>query len=381
MDFTLTNEQEELAASVRRFATDRLGPGALERAHRPEYPWDAAKELAGQSLLGLTIDERDGGQGATLLDGVIAIQAVAQACPRSADVVQAGNFGAIRTFAEYASEDLKEQHLPALLAGQALISVAMSEPDAGSAVTDLQTSAVADGDDYVINGTKLFCTHSPDATLFLVYVRFGPGTAGIGSMLVERGTPGLEVGELDDFLSGEQWCPLYFDDCRIPSRNVVLGPGGFKKQMSGFNVERIGNASRALALGTLAFDLARQHALEREQFGRKLCDFQGIQWKFAEMAVKLDAARLLLYRAAASADRGLPSAYETSVAKLATNTAGFEVAHEAMQVLGALGYTRSTLVEYCFRRTRGWQIAGGSLEMMKNRIAESVFDRRFSQRP
>jgi alkylation response protein AidB-like acyl-CoA dehydrogenase len=162
----------------------------------------------------------------------------------------------------------------------------------------------------------------------------------------------------------------------------LLGLGGFKKQILGFNVERIGNASRSLALGRHAFEVARQHVTERSQFGRPLCEFQGLQWKFAEMAVKMEGAQLLLYRAARDGDEnGLPSAFNTAVAKLACNEAGFDVANDAMQAMGAYGYSTESLVEYCVKRTRGWQIAGGSLEMLKNRIAEHVFDRRFSQRP
>ena len=127
-------------------------------------------------------------------------------------------------------------------------------------------------------------------------------------------------------MSGEEWCELHFDNCRIPAENVLLGPGGFKKQMAGFNIERLGNTARSLAFGRYAFNKAREHAATREQFGRPLCEFQGLQWKFAEMAIKLEGAQLLLYRAAANADRGLPSAYETAVAKAACNQAGFEVA-------------------------------------------------------
>jgi alkylation response protein AidB-like acyl-CoA dehydrogenase len=214
----------------------------------------------------------------------------------------------------------------------------------------------------------------------LIYVRFGSGLGGIGSVLVERGMPGFSIGKPSSFMSGEEWSELHFSDCRISADNVLLGPGGFKKQMAGFNVERLGNTARSLALGRYAFNAARAHALTREQFGRPLCEFQGLQWKFADMAIKLDSAQLLLYRAATNADRGLPSAYETAIAKTACNQAGFEVASEAVQIMGALGYSRETLVEYCMRRTRGWMIAGGSIEMLKNRIAEHVFDRRFDQR-
>lgn len=377
---TTLSETASLIDSVRGFARHHLADGALERAHDPSFAWDIAQLLGAQGLLGLTIAERDGGQGADLADAVATIQEIAQVCPKSADIVQAGNFGAIRTFAEFGTEDQKQRYLPDLLAGRALISLGMSEPEAGSAATELATSATEDGDGYRINGTKIWGTHSVDATLYLVYVRFGPGTQNIGSVLVERGTPGLTVGTPSSYMSGEQWAQLYFDDCWIPKGNVLLGPGGFKKQMSGFNVERIGNASRALALGQLAFDLARDHVSQRTQFGRTLNEFQGLQWKFAEAAVKLDAAKLLLDRAVANAQAGLPSAYETSVAKLAANEAGFFAANEAMQAMGALGYSCESLVEYCMRRTRGWMIAGGSVEILKNRIAEEIFGRRFSQR-
>ena len=376
----LTSEQAELASTVRRFAEKELAEGALKRAHAREYPWDVAHKLADMGLLGITMKEEDGGVGGTLMDAVIAIQEIAKVCPKSADIVQAGNFGPIRTFVEYATEDQKKRYLGDLLEGKALISLGMSEPDAGSAVTELKTKAVEDGDDVVINGSKVFSTHSPEAKLFLIYVRFGPGTGGIGSVLIERDTPGFTIGERSSFMSGEEWCPLYFENCRIPKANILLGPGGFKKQISGFNVERIGNASRALALGQYAFQVARQYALDRNQFGRPLCEFQGLQWKFSEMAVKLEAAQMLLYRAASVANGELPSAYDTAVAKLACNQAGFEVANEALQVMGGYGYSTESLVEYCVKRTRGWMIAGGSIEMLKNRIAEHVFERRFDQR-
>jgi len=380
MDFELTPDQTAFADSVRRFARGKLADGALSRAHDPHYPWETAKLLAEQGLLGITIPESDGGVGGSLMDAVIAIQELALVCPKSADIVQAGNFGPIRTFAEYATAQQKARFLPDLLNARKLISLGMTEPDAGSAVTDLTTSAKKDGDFFVINGGKIFSTHSTEAGVFLVYLRYGPGLNGIGSVLVERDTPGFTIGKPSRFMSDEQWSPLYFENCRIPAANVLLGEGGFKKQISGFNVERIGNAARSLGLGRHAFNVARDHCLVRKQFGRDLCEFQGLQWKFAEMAVKLDAAQLLLYRAIANAKDGIPSAYDTAVAKLACNQAGFDVANEAMQVMGGMGYSKETLVEYCVRRTRGWMIAGGSIEMLKNRIAESVFDRRFDQR-
>ncbi|MEP9380469.1 acyl-CoA dehydrogenase family protein [Aquabacter sp. CN5-332] len=380
MDFNLTEEQSLFRDSVRAFAERHLAAGALERAHSDDYPWDVAKMMAEQGLLGITTSEENGGIGGTLMDAVIAIQEVARSCPRSADVVQAGNFGAIRVLMQYGTPEQKERYLKPLLEGRGLISVAMTEPNAGSAVTELTTSVKPDGAGFRLNGSKVFTTHGTHATVFLVYVRFGPGVGNIGSVLVERGTEGFTFGGQVRFLSREEWNPLFFDNVYIPPENVLLGPGGFKKQMSGFNVERIGNSSRALALGRYAYETAREHVLTRRQFGRPLADFQGMQWKFSEMKIQLDAAQLLLYRAAASADRGFPSAEETAIAKVACNRAGFNVANEAMQAMGGAGYSQDSLVEYCFRRTRGWMIAGGTIEILLNRIAEHVFDQSFPQR-
>ena len=378
MDFHLTAEQRQFRESVLRFSKKELEEDALQRAHAPEYPFDVAKLMAKQSLLGITIAEADGGQGGSLMDAVLAIEAVASVCPRSADVIQAGNFGPIRVLAEYGSSSQKSKYLKRLLSGEGVISVGMTEPDAGSAVTDLKTTATRDGKGWRIKGSKVFTTHSAYADLVLAYVRFGPGVGGIGSVLIERNN--IKVGRKSRFMSGEEWAELHFDDVHVSEEMVLLGEGGFKKQIAGFNVERIGNAARSLALGRYAFEAARQWAMQRKQFGRLLCEFQGLQWKFADMKIKLDAAQLLLYRAAANADRGFPSADETAVAKAFCNQAGFEVANDALQAMGATGYSSETLVEYCMRRCRGWMIAGGSIEILKNRIAEGIFERSFSQR-
>jgi len=206
MDFQLTEEQNLFSDSVRRFAEKELAQDAVTRAHSDGFPWDVAEMMADMGLLGITIPEKDGGLGGSLLDAIIAIQEIALVCPRSADVVQAGNFGALRTFTQYASAQQKSRFLPDLLAGKAVMSVAMTEPDAGSAVTELKTRAVPDGDGFRITGSKIFTTHSSEANLFLVYVRFGPGTAGIGSVLVERGSEGFQIGTPSRFMNGEIFC-------------------------------------------------------------------------------------------------------------------------------------------------------------------------------
>ncbi|MEM1307767.1 MAG: acyl-CoA dehydrogenase [Pseudomonadota bacterium] len=380
MNFDLTEDQALFDDSVRRFGERELADGCVARAMSGAYPWDVSERMAAFGLLGITIPEADGGQGGTLADAVIAIQAIAAHCPRSADVVQTGNFGAIRTFAEYASAEQKARYLPDLLAGKAIMAVGMTEPEAGSAVTELTTRLTPDGDGYRLSGTKIFGTHSGEASVFLVYARFGPGVGGIGSVLVRRGADGFTIGTPSGFMNGEHWSELHFDNVRIEPGDVLLGPGGFKRQISGFNVERLGNAARSVSVGRHAFDVARAYCQTRHQFGRPLCEFQGLQWSFAEMAVALEGAQLMLMRAVVNADRGLPTAQETAMAKLACNEAGYAAANAAMQAMGGHGFSDDSIVQYCVRRTRAWMIAGGSIEVLKNRIAEGVFERRFSQR-
>ena len=381
MDFKFTPEQEQFRDAVRGFADRHLRDGALKRAHQEEHPWDVGKLMAEQGLMGITMKEEDGGQGGSLMDAIIAIETIASVCPRSADVIQAGNFGPVRVLAEYGTPDQKKRYLDKILAGESVITVGMTEPEAGSAVTDLKTSATPDGEGYRINGIKVFQTHASYAEVMLTYVRFGPGVGGIGSVLIPRDAQGFKQGAPAKFLNGEEWVQTYLDNVYVGPENVMLKEGGFKKQIAGFNVERIGNTARSLAFGRYAYNVAREWAMQRKQFGRLLCEFQGIQWKFADMKMKLDAGQLLLYKAAVNADNGIPSADDTAIAKAFCNQAGFDICNEAMQIMGGMGYTDESLVEYCFRKCRGWMIAGGSIEILKNRIAESVFERTFSQRP
>ena len=381
MDFKLSEEQEMFRAAVRGFAEKHLAKGALERAHQTDHPFDVARLMAEQGLMGIAMPEADGGQGGTLMDAIIAIEEIAAVCPRSADVIQAGNFGPVRVLAEYGTPDQKQRYLTRILAGEAVTCVGMTEPDAGSAVTDLTTTATPDGDGWRINGVKVFQTHASVAEMMLTYVRFGPGIGGIGSVLIPRNAEGFRQGKAAKFFNGEEWVQTYLDNVYVGPEDVLLKEGGFKKQIAGFNVERIGNTARSLALGRYAYEEARQWAMQRKQFGKLLCEFQGLQWKFADMKIKLDAGQLLIYRAVANAVNGIPSGEDTAVAKAFCNQAGFDLCHEAMQVMGGMGYTEETLVEYCFRKCRGWMIAGGSIEILKNRIAEAVFERSFSQRP
>ncbi len=381
MDFTFTEEQRILQDSAKRLAEREFAKNAFTWEKRGEYPWENLKILAKNGFTGIRMPPEDGGQGGELLDAIIVMEEVSKVCPHSGDCVQATNFGAIQELALLASRELKQQFLTPLLRGEGMVTVAMSEPNAGSAATDLQTSARVDGDSVIINGSKIFNSNGPFATCFVVWVRFGKDVRSSGALMVDHEAPGFSKGKTEYQMSGEPHCMLYFDDCRVPRGNIIVEEDGFRRLMPVFNIERLGNSTRSLALAQACFDRAVQHAKERHQFNRPICEFQGIQWKVAEMKMKLDAARLLLYRAAVNAQEGTPSALETSIAKAYCNQIAFEVAHEAVQIMGGYGYSREFPVEYMLRRIRGWMIAGGTIEMLKNRIASEVFGRRFSQRP
>lgn len=380
MDFNLTNDQLELQKWARSFAKEKFSERAYTWTKNKEVPWENAKILAEHGLMGMTLPEEDGGQGMSLMDAIIVMEEVAKVCPSTADMLQVGNFGAIRQLAAFGSKELKARVLPSILAGEKLISVAMTEPNAGSATTDLSTKARIEGDKVIINGSKVFNTHGPHNSYYVVWVRFGDSVKTSGSVLVEREAPGFVVGKTETHMSGEEHCALYFEDCEVPVENILVPEDGFRKMFTMFNIERMGNTSRSLALAQAAFDMAVEHAKERKQFGRPLAEFQGIQWKVAEMKMKLEAGRLLLYRAATNADKGAPSPLEASIAKAYINTTAFEVAHEAVQIFGGYGYSTDYPLEYIFRRVRGWMIAGGTPEMLKNKIAEDVFGMKFSQR-
>ena len=380
MDFNLTSDQLELQKWARSFAKEKFSEKAYTWVRNKEVPWDNAKVLAAHGLMGMTLPEEDGGQGMSLMDAIIVMEEVAKVCPSTADMLQVGNFGAIRQLAAFGSKELKARVLPSILAGEKLISVAMSEPNAGSATTDLSTKARIEGDKVIINGSKVFNTHGPHNSYYVVWVRFGDSVKTSGSVLIERGAPGFIVGKTETHMSGEEHCALYFEDCEVPVENILVPEDGFRKMFSMFNIERMGNTSRSLALAQAAFDMAVEHAKDRKQFGKSLAEFQGIQWKIAEMKMKLEAGRLLLYRAATNADKGAPSPLEASIAKAYINTSAFEVANEAVQIFGGYGYSTDYPLEYIFRRVRGWMIAGGTPEMLKNKIAEDVFGMKFSQR-
>ncbi|MEE9274534.1 MAG: acyl-CoA dehydrogenase family protein [bacterium] len=381
MDFQLDEQDRLLQQTARELAEREFAAEAYSYEKTGEYPRRSMEVLAAHGMMGMTVGEPYGGGGRSIAEACLVMEAVAQVCPHSGDVVQMGNMGPVRIIDELGDEEQKKRFLPGICAGERIISISMSEPDAGSAVTDLQTTAEIDGDSVLINGQKSFGSNAPFADLFVVFVRFGPRTRDCGAVVVESGAPGFTKGKTERYMSGEAHCSLFFENARIPKENILIDRDGFRALMPIFNVERLGNATRCLALAQAAYDMTVEHTKTRSQFGRPLCEFQGVQWMVADMRVKLEAARLLLYRALVNARAGLPSALESTAAKLYCNEMAREVADDAIQLHGAYGYSTEMPLEFLYRKIRGWSIAGGSVQMLRNRMASLIYERNFSQRP
>lgn len=380
MAFELDTALVSLQRSVAEFASARLADDAVARAHEPCFPRDVSRLLADEGLLGLAFHRAPAaGRPMGVLAAVCAIEALARACPRSADVLHHGNFGAASLIARYGSPDQQRRYLEPLLAGKTVMGLAISEAEAGAAAAQITTAARKTPSGYRVTGAKMFAAQSNEAEHMVVVALFGASVADAGAVVVARDRPGVSLGEPAAFMSGEAWRELRLDEVCVPKEDVVSSRGVFTTQAAFFDIEKIGNAARALGVGWCAFDLARAYAGERRQFGRPLCEFQGLQWLMADVRASLDAAQLVLYRAAARAEAGTLSKEDASLAKLLCNRAAMAAADEAVQLLGARGYDRSSLAEYCFRKARGFLINGGTAELMKTRIAEAVFGRPFPQ--
>jgi alkylation response protein AidB-like acyl-CoA dehydrogenase len=369
MIFTPSEEQEALVASAAALTRTHFGSPDNRRNIPAHVSTAELAPFARNGFAGIALDAAEGGQGGSLLDAVLVIEAVSQINPIAGDAIQALNFGAIQQLGHLGSTELKKKYLRPCLEGALLTAIAMTESEAGSAVSSLTSTARLDGENVVLNGAKIFTTHGADADFMVVWVRFGEDRSALGAVVVERDTAGFTIDASHHFMSGDPYGMLYLDQCAVPRSNILVDHDGLRSMFPVFNIERLGNAARSLALGQAAFDLAAEHVQSRRQFGSRLADFQGLRWRLAECALKLESARLLLYKAAVRADSGLPSATDTAMAKLSCNRAGYETADCALQLFGALGYDDDSVVSYLFHRTRGWMIAGGTVEQMLNRIA------------
>lgn len=377
MDFELSDEQRELKQVVRRLAEREFRPRAARWDAEEAFPWDNVPVLRDAGLLGLALPEAYGGAGGTVLDLAIVMEELARCCVATAFIVgQQNGFGA-KAIALFGSDDQRRRYLPGIIRGDLLIAWAMTEPGAGSDLRRLACRARRAGAHYVVDGRKTFCSLGGVSQLNVVICRFDdiPGFPGLGALIVEHGVPGFARGrDIPEMgLRGTAMADLVFEDCRVPAENLLVAPGEFKKILQIMDGERAaGNPPMSLGIAQGALEAALAFAGEREAFGQRVADFQGIRWMLADMAIKVEAARLLVYRAAWRAARGESHPFEASVAKAFTNEMAVQVCNDALQIHGGYGYTREFPVERMLRDARGLCIGDGTTQIQKNIIAKHL---------
>ncbi|TAL36212.1 MAG: acyl-CoA dehydrogenase [Spirochaetes bacterium] len=385
MDFTLTDEQKMLIDTIRTMGErEKFKDLAKHIDATGEFPYALMAKYAELGFLGMTLSPEYGGGGQSALNAIITIEELAKFSPMIAAPVFESNVGPVRVIDLFGTPEQKKAILPGVCRGELSVSVCMTEPEAGSDLTALTTNAEQDGDGYLLNGRKSFITGGGHASHYMVYTRFGKtrGYKGIGGLIVEKGMPGFSFGKQERFmgLRGMPSCDLFFDNVKVPGKNLVVKPGDFNKLMLTFDIERCGNAAMCLGVAGGALAEAKAYAMERTAFGRPICEFQNIQFTTVDMATKLDAARLLVYRAAAGAGQGLPSMYEASMAKAFANEMVVSVTDSAMQIFGGYGYSTEFPVERMYRDAKAWCVAGGTIQMLKIGVAGMIYGRRFDQR-
>jgi alkylation response protein AidB-like acyl-CoA dehydrogenase len=380
VNFDLDEDTREIRDLARRVAIERLRPGAFERRHAYEFPAENIKLLGDLGLLGLCLPEEYGGGGRPELDAILVIEQLGWGYPVTGARAVMAMTGPCSFIAKFGTAEQKKRYIPPVCAGEERWSISLTEPQAGSALTDMATRAEIVGDTCVINGGKTFCGAAADSDHILVFVRFGPGVSGIGAVIVHKDTPGLTLSPRHEFMSGSSWYELFFDDATVPASDVLFDGDGMRKLLSAYSLERCGTGALVLGIAQLAMDMSIEYAEQRQQFGRPISDFQMIQDKLARMYIKLESARLLTYRAIARSSNGLPSRIDSSAAKVAATVAATEVCHEALQIHGAAGMTREMPLEWLYRVVRPYQVAGGTTEIHLSMVASELVGRRFDHR-
>lgn len=385
MNFQLTEEQRELQDTARRFARKELPALAreMEEADEP-LPATMRKRYAEMGFLGINLPAEYGGLGLGHLEALLVLEQFAMISPAVAWPIFESATGPVRTVQHFASETLRARIIPKVISGELIVAVSMSEPAAGTALTDLTTTGRLESDQIVITGQKRWCSGAGHSDVYIVYCRLDdqPGAKGIGAVLVEKERKGVSFGQRERLMGfrGIPSADIFLDEVRVPRENLIVPAGGFAKLMTAFSLERCGNATMSLAIAAAALQEAAAYAQERRQFGKPIVEFQAIQLKLAEMAMKVEAARLLIHRAAVNASQGLPSVFESSVAKCFANEMVREVAAAGMQVMGGYGYSKEYRMEQRVRDSFAWGIAGGTTDVQKTNIAAALVGRRFNQR-
>jgi len=385
MDFGLSDQQRELQEAARKFARAELPDLAreLEKEDRP-VPHEMVRRYGELGFLGVNLPEQYGGLGLGHLEALLVLEEFAQISVAVAFPVFEALTGPVRTIEQFGSEALKAKILPEVIKGEKIVAVAMSEPDAGTALTDLTTTATIKGDEIVVDGRKRWSSGAGHSDYYITYARFDgiEGAKGVGAVLVEKDDTGVSFGAREELMGfrGIPSADIFLDEVRVPAGNLIIGAGGFGKLMSAFGLERCGNATMGLGVAAAALEDALAYTQEREAFGKPIVDFQAVQMKLAEMAMQVDASRLLIWRAAANAKEGLPTVYESSLAKCFSNEMVRDVTQLGVQVMGGYGYSKDYPMEQRLRDGFAWGIAGGTTDVQKTNITAAMIGRRFNQR-
>jgi len=377
VNFDLTDEQELIRETVREFAEAELAPIAAEIDREHRFPAEILPKLAGLSLMGVPFPEEVGGAGADYLSYVIVIEELSRACASTGTIVSAHSSLGTTPIYRSGTPAQKDKYLYDLASGRLLAAFALTEPAAGTDAAAGTCTATLEGDEYVLNGSKIFITNAPYADVYIVFAKTdaSQGTRGISAFIVEKGTPGFSVGEAEHKLGirASSTPPLYFSNCRIPKDALLGGEGnGFKIAMQTLDGGRIGIAGQALGIAQAALDASVAYAKERIQFGKPIASLEAIQWMIADMATEVDASRLLVYRAASFVDSGRPYGTEGAMAKLFASETASRVAGKAIQIHGGYGYTESYPVERHYRDAKITELYEGTSEVQRMVISRSA---------
>ena len=387
--YGLTPEQRELQVRARDLAQTVVAPRAAETDRTEQYPWANVEALVEAGFMGITVPRAYGGPGLGFLETVLVIEELAQVCGVTGRIVVEGNMGAISAVMRYGSERQKQLAAQLVLGGDKP-AICITEPDAGSAASEMTTRADKNGDRYVLNGRKHWITGGGVSRLHLVFARVFDEAGfeqGIGGFLVRGGTPGLTIGKREPTMGmrGIPESEVICEDLIVSQDMVLMPPSGFRRGfadlMNAYNSQRLGAATVALGLAEGAFRHALAFAQEREQFGRPICEFQGLQWMLADMATQISATRALIHQTARAADAAgtFPDCQQAAMAKVMASEMAIKVTNDALQVFGARGYSRDMPMERMARDARMVTIGGGTAQVLRTMIASRLLDRRLPQ--
>lgn len=369
MDFVLTEEQQDLKETLHKYAKEVLAPRAVELDKENRFPTETIHELTDQDLMGIAYPEEYGGAGADSICEAIAVEEVAYGCAATASILTGHYLGYDALFLA-GSEELRQKYLRAACSGEMLAGFCLTEPNSGSDAASSSTTATADGDAYILNGTKHFISNAADADFLIAFAMTdkSKGTHGMTAFLVEKGTPGMSIGAGDDKMGirGARTWEVLFENCRVPVSHIVGEINhGFKLAMQVIDRGRAGIAAMGVGIAQAALDMAVAYAKERVVFGDTLSNYQGIRWMLAEMETDVQAARWLTYYAASLKDTGRRFSKEAACAKLFSAEAAHRVVDKALQIHGGYGYMKEYPIERLYRDQRILEIFEGTSQIQK----------------